>query len=185
MPFTLHDSLPLYVPERYDERVHDFITVAGGGSGGAVLATNILRKTIDPTTWIVGNNTLALVAGGMVRIDSLAFRILTTFASAGAPTLDITAHGAPLTGAPFALAALQAGGIIARVPGTANLAMITVNLTADGAGSTGANSVGGMILASGFNPPQIRAAVAVAVYTAGSIEMVCVWAPLSSGATLT
>lgn len=184
MLLTPRDSLPLYVPERYDERVHDFVTVAGGGAGGSVLATNILRKTLDPTTWIVGNNVLATIAGGVVRIDSLVFRVLTGLVSATG-TLDIQLHGISLLTAPLPQGNLLINELIARGPGAASGADRLNALAADLAGAGSASNQGGQFGFSGFTAPNIRAVVATAVFTAGSLEMDLVWAPLTSGATVT
>lgn len=169
--------LQFYTPHEYNEKLHDFIANPAAGSGGGLIGASVLRKTVDPTTWVIGANNL-LVPSGAVRIDLLSLRVVTTFTSAGVPTLDIGFPGATTRYngvSSYLLAALVAGNLLSR----------------NNAGSVAASNFDYDIGLVNTAPPirhslaNVLATLGTAVYTGGSLEVVAIYTPLTAGATLT
>lgn len=139
------------------------------GGSGSMLGVNILRKTLDPTTWSVGVNNLATIAGGAVRIDAWAYRVTITCGSGGAATVSI---GNAVTANRYAAVTAVAGM-------TAGMQLLAATPVAEVAANWA------FVIQNSVGSANITATVAGAVFNAGSIEMVVVWSPLTSGATLT
>lgn len=139
------------------------------GGSGSMLGVNILRKTLDPTTWSVGVNNLATIAGGAVRIDAWDYRVTTTCGSGGAATVSI---GNAVTANRYAAVTAVAGM-------TAGVQLLAATPVAEVAANWA------FVIQNSVGSPNITATVAGAVFNAGSIEMVVVWSPFTSGATLT
>jgi hypothetical protein len=158
--------------------------VTSSGGIATQLGTQVLRKSFTASAFIVGQNPLLVPAGGLVRVDSLALRVAGAFTSGGAPTLVINQSGVALTAGAIALGSLTLGAVIGRAAPNALLSAIAAGLLSESAPAVAVAAVGGIVLSSDFATPGIVAVVAVALYTGGTLEVDCVWAPLTAGATL-
>lgn len=180
----LHDRMEFYVPDEYDERVHTALYAPSSASGPTI---NVVRKTIDVTTWIVGNNAMLTVQGGTVKVLSLSVRVSVAFTSGGAPTLTITYPG----GGGSAVIALGTLGAVDRVLGTQSAANANFFVGSQGAREIGAMTAGATLIPSPAIISSVAAAtallaqVAAATYTAGALDVYAEWVAITPGATLT
>ncbi len=142
------------------------------GGGGSVIGSEVFRTTLDPTTWTVSTQNIATISGGAVRIETMALWITTTLTSGGSATLAIGETGnTQRFMATTAVAQLTAGKFL-NIAGGSNGEILQTRPTAF---PRHMNSVGS---------PNITATVGTAVFNAGVIELVIIYTPLTSGATI-
>lgn len=157
-----------YVGRRNGSTLNFLMT---GDVVSSVIGSGVLIKTLDPTTWSVGANNIVTVSGGAVRIEALAFRVTTTLTSGGAATLAVgDTSNANRYSPARAVATITVGKMLDTTSGWIVGALDPMTGT-----KLFMNSVGN---------PNLIATVATAVFTAGAIEIVVIYTPLTSGATL-
>lgn len=182
------DTLPFYVPPpRHVDRLEDYVTAPP--AAGSVVGSGLLRKTVDPTAWGVGNNVVVTPAGGAIALISLSIRVLVTLTSGGAATLAFDVGAGGILVPASALGVLTAGNMAGYDASLTNAGFsnpatnVKRDLVAMLTSSFG-QGIGGILINSVANG-GLRAVVGTAVFTAGSIEIVASYTPLTLGATLT
>lgn len=180
------DTYPFFLPPPTDfDTLCDYLT--SPPASGAVLGSGILRKSIALNGLLVGNNQLVAIAGGLLRVDSWGFRVTTAATSGGAPTLDLNIQGgASLLTAPFAVADLALGAYLRGASGGGRSLATTV----PGGSDPAIPALGGALIPTGTQinsqngVDALRGVVAATIYTAGALELIYVYTPLTLGAAL-
>lgn len=167
--------------------------VYGPSASGSLIGTGRLSKlAIDVTAWPVGATKLVTVTGGLVRIESMSLKAPIAWTSAGAPTIDFsfTAFGTARIMSGLGLADFTTRSRYSTTTGSANVAGMVGASEAvlDPAGNAlnwaGATQKSiGAILDSADHGIWVK--LGVAVLTAGTLDILIIYTPLTPGATLT
>lgn len=182
-----NERLKFYLPDSYDERVHDsLVNPAGGGATSIIGSLTLVKSNINAAGWIVGSNPLCIVsAGGLVRLESFSLRVTTAFTSGGAPTFLLQIAGNASWQWPSAAVSLANMGLNTFV--SAAVSVFGTGVAPDAAYSANGaiTPAAPRIVSDQINGTgAVTAQVGTAVYTGGQCELVVIYTPLKAGSTL-